>query len=200
MSWNEIASAVCICFSALIFSLSLQGQTKLKILFIQMFATILYLLNYLFVITLLPSAKIGAITAGFEILRLIIFFFLEKNEKYNTRKWNLFASITFSIILTVCSIFAWNGWYSILPLLATILVSLALGNKNIILIKLAFIIQASLITAYLLLLHLWINATSQVFVFVFGIIGLIIYVLKSRKQANADITQNDNTSINSNQQ
>ena len=186
MTWNEIVSAVCICLSAIIFSLSLQGQTKIKILFIQMFATILYLANYLFVITLIPSAKIGAITAGFEILRLIVFYFLEKNSKYNTRKWNLIAAILFSIILTICSILAWSNWYSIVPLISAIIVSLALGNKNVLLIKLAFIIQAACITTYLLLLTLWINAATQIFVFVFGIVGLVTYILKTKKQEIAN--------------
>jgi hypothetical protein len=81
MVWNEIVSSICICCSAAIFSFSLQGASKIKILFIQMFASILYLASYLFVITINPVALVGAITAGFEILRLVVFFVIEKNKK-----------------------------------------------------------------------------------------------------------------------
>lgn len=180
MLWNEIVSSVCICLSAVIFSFSLQGMTKIKILFIQMFASALYLASYLFVLTINPFALVGAITAGFEILRLVVFFIIEKHEKFNTRKINLITMFTFSIVLTICTIFAWGGWVSIFPLISAIVVSLALGNKNVVIIKIAFILQAALITTYLLLLTLWINAVSQIFVFVFGIVGLIVYLNKNK--------------------
>lgn len=180
MLWNEIVSSVCICCSAAIFSLSLQGVTKIKILFIQMFASLLYLMSYLFVLDVNAAALVGAITAGFEIIRLIVFYFLEKKEKFNTKTINLIAMISFSTILTVCTIIAWGGWISIFPLISAVIVSLALGNKNVLIIKIAFIIQAALITTYLLLLSLWINAASQIFVFVFGIVGLISFIKKSQ--------------------
>jgi hypothetical protein len=186
MLWNEIISSICIYCSATIFSISLQGQTKLKILFIQMFASLLYLMSYLFVLNINSAALIGAITATFEIVRLLVFYFLEKNEKFNTRKINLIAMISFSIILIVCTILNWAGWISILPLISAILVSLALGNKNVLIIKIAFIIQAALITTYLLLLTLWINAASQIFVFIFGIIGLFIFIHKNKLNKQVD--------------
>jgi hypothetical protein len=180
MLWNEIVSSICICLSAAIFSLSLQGMTKVKILFIQMFASMLYLASYLFVLNINPVALVGAITAGFEILRLVVFFVIEKNDKFNTRKINLISMVTFSVVLTICTIFAWGGWISIFPLISAIIVSLALGNKDVVIIKIAFIIQAALITTYLLLLTLWINAASQMFVFVFGIVGLITFLHKNK--------------------
>ena len=181
MLWNEIVSSICICCSAAIFSLSLQGQTKTKILFIQMFASLLYILSYIFVLTTNPAALAGAITAGFEMIRILVFYFLEKKEKFNTRKINLIAMLSFSIILTICSILTWGGWISIFPLISAILVSMALGNKNVVIIKIAFIIQAAFITTYLLLLSLWINAASQVFVFVFGLVGLFMLLRKNKK-------------------
>lgn len=180
MLWNEILSSICICCSAVIFSLSLQGMTKTKILFIQMFATVLYLASYLFVLNINSAALVGAITAGFEMIRLIVFYVIGKHEKFNTKTINLVAMITFSIILTVCTIVAWGEWISIFPLISAIIVSLALGSKNVVVIKVAFIIQAAFITTYLFLLSLWINAVSQLFVFVFGIIGLIM-LLKNNK-------------------
>lgn len=180
MLWNEIVSSVCICCSAAIFSVSLQGRKKLQILFIQMFASLLYVSSYLFVVKTNPGAVVGAITAGLEMLRLIVFFIIERKEKFNTRKVNLIAMISFSVVLTVCTIFAWGGWISIFPLISAIIVSLALGNKNVLIIKIAFIIQAVLISTYLFLMSLWINAASQVFVFICGVVGLIAYLHKNK--------------------
>ena len=146
-----------------------------------MFATALYLASYLCVLNVNPAALVGAITAGFEMVRLIVFYVIEKREKFNTKINNLFAMITFSIILTVCTVVAWGTWIRIFPLVSAIIVSLALGSKNVVVIKIAFIIQAVFITTYLFLLSLWINAASQVFVFVFGIVGLITDLQKNKK-------------------
>lgn len=180
MVWNEIVSAICICLSAAFFSLSLQGQKKITILLVQLIASLLFLANYLFVIQINPSATAGAVVAACEIARLIVFYIVEKNPKFNTPKINLIAGISFSIIVSIATIFAWSGWISIFPLVGGILVSLALGSKNVILIKSAFIVQAACITTYLLMLSLWINATSQAVVFIFGILGIITMIKKAK--------------------
>ena len=182
MLWNEIVSSVCICCSATIFSLSLQTKTKRKMLLIQLFASVLYISSYFFALVSNSVALVGAITAVFEILRLITFYLIEKNEKFNTRKNNIIAAIIFSITLTVCTIVAWVGWVSLLPLISSILVSISLGSKNVLVIKIACTIQAVAITTYLCFMSLWINAVSQLAVFVFGVIGLILYLSKKKKE------------------
>lgn len=182
MVLEEIISAVCICISALIFSISLQGQTKLKILLIQMIASILYFCSYMFVLEINPKANIGLITASCEILRLIIFYLIDKNKKYNTLKIKMITSIVFCVMLTALTIWMEPSWFCLLTLVGAILVSLALGCKNLILIKTAFIIQAAGITTYLFLMNLWINAASQAVVFVLGVVGLIIYIVKTKKE------------------
>lgn len=181
MVWQEIISFICICLSAIVYSLSLQLKTKRNILYVQLFSTTLFLLNYLFVIKIIPSAVIGVITACFELLRLIIFYNIEKNEKYNTKKNNLIAGILFSVILSICTIFAWSGLVSILPMLGSITVSLALGSKNIIIIKLACIINTIFTFIYLLVLSLYLNAWTQVFAIVLGIVGLVKYIMQNKK-------------------
>lgn len=178
MTWNEIVSFICIGLSTVVFSVSLQAKTKQKILIIQLFASILYFLNYAVVIPIIPSATIGAITAVFELIRIVVFSFIDKNEKYNTKKINLIASMSFCVVLTVCTIFAWSGWHSLCPLIGAILVSLALGNKNMVFVKLSYIIQSLLIITYLSFMHLWVNALTQCVVFVFGIVGLITFLNK----------------------
>ena len=180
MTWNEIASFVCIGLSSIIFSISLQAKTKQKILIIQLFASILYFLSYAVIISIIPSAIIGAIIAIFELIRIIVFYFIDKSEKYNTKSFNLIASIAFCVVLSICTLFAWSGWHSIFPLIGAIMVSLALGNKNMIFIKISYVVQSLLIITYLLLLHLWVNAITQGVVFVFGVVGLLSFLIKQR--------------------
>lgn len=180
MLWNEIVSSVCICCSATIFSLSLLVKTKIKMLYIQMFASILYISSYLFAFATNYAALVGAITAGFEFVRLIVFFLIEKSERYNTPKNNLIAVLSFSVVLTVCSIFAWSGYISLLPLISSIMVSISLGSKKVLVIKIACTIQAVMIAVYLFLMSLWINAASQLAVFVLGVVGLIWYFKKKK--------------------
>ena len=182
MVFEEILSAVCICLSALIFSISLQGQTKIKILIVQMIASTLYFCSYMFVYEINPKANIGLLTAACEILRLIVFYLIDKNHRYNTLKVNAIASALFCVLLTGLTIWMEPSLFCLLTLVGAILVSLALGSKNLIFIKVAFIIQAAGITTYLFLLNLWINAASQTFVFVFGIVGLIVYIIKDRQE------------------
>jgi len=181
MLWNEITSAICICCSAIIYSLSLQSKVKIKILFIQMFSSILYILSYIFALNVNSASLIGVIIAGFEFIRLIVFYIIERNEKYNTKAVNTIAVLIFLTILTTCTIFAWSGWISVFPLVGTILVTISLGCKEVLLIKISCVIQTILITIYLVFLSLWINAISQVFVLIFGIVGLITYLIQNKK-------------------
>lgn len=179
MAWNEIASAICICCSATIFSLSLQFNTKLKIFFVQIFASILYILNYAFVI---KTALAGVIAGSFEMLRLITFYIIENKEKYNTKKVNLIAGISFAVILTICGIITWDAWYSVLPIIGAIVCSLVMGTKNVLWLKCVYVFQTICIVVYLIMLGLWINMISQVVVLVCGIVGLITFILKRKKE------------------
>lgn len=173
MIWNEIISIICMFCSAGICCISLQGQTKLKILFIQLFACLFYLANYLFVININATALIGVITASCEILRLIAFYFIEKSEKYNTFKFNFICAMFFNVLLITLSVIAWSSWFSFLPLVGAILVNLSLSTKNVVLIKFAFVIQAALVITFLILSGLFINAIPQMFICVFGIVGIV---------------------------
>ena len=179
MAWNEIASAICICCSATIFSLSLQFNTKIKIFFVQIFASVLYILNYVFVI---KTALAGVIAASFEMLRLITFYIIENKEKFNTKKINLIAGISFAVVLTICGIVTWDAWYSVLPLIGAIVCSVVMGTKNVFLLKCVYIFQTLCIVIYLIMLGLWINMATQVVVLICGIIGLISFVRKMKKE------------------
>ena len=180
MTWNEITSAVCIVLSALIFSVSLQLSHKKQMLIVQLFSSFFYIANYAFVISTTASALMATITASCEAIRLVVFFFIEKSEKYNTKKVNLVAGISFCVFLTTLNLIVWDSFWGLLPLIGGNIVNLALGAKNIVFVKLACVIQALLIVIYLFVLSLWINAASQVYVLILGIIGLLVSLKKQK--------------------
>lgn len=180
MTWNEIVSAVCMVLSSLIFSISLQLSHKKQMLIVQLCSSFFYIANYAFVISTTQSALMATITACCEAIRLVVFFFIEKSEKYNTKKVNLVAGISFCVLLTSLNLIAWDGFLGLLPLIGGNIVSIALGAKNVVLVKLACVIQTVLIVIYLFMLSLWINAGSQVFVLILGIIGLFVSLKKQK--------------------
>ncbi len=184
MTWNEIVSAICICISSVIFSLSLQCKTRTKIMLTQLFACFFYISNYMVVLTILPSALMGFVASICELLRVLAFYFIERKEKFDTKINNLIIGIIFSVILSLCTIFAWIEWYCIFPLVGAVLVSMALGSKNILSIKIAYLVQAICITIYLFMLSLWINAITQVVVFISSIIGLIMFIYNKQSNKN----------------
>ena len=184
MVWNEILSFVFIACSALIYACSLQCNTKNKIFFVQLFSTCFYLASYIVIVNIRAAALIGTITAAVEILRIIAFYLIEKTRKFDTRRVNGLTALFFSLLLVVCAIFTWSGWICLLPVVGGIIVSFAMGSKNLLMMKIAFALQSILITIYLFLLTLWFNAFSQVFVLIFSIIGLITFLAKRNHQKN----------------
>lgn len=180
MVWNEIMSAICVCLSATIFSISLLFNIKKNILFVQIFASVLYISSYLVMIPILDSALMGGIVAIVELVRLIVFFVITKNEKWNNKKANVITGVSFAILISITTIFAWAGWYCCLPLVASIVVSIALGCKNVLWIKLSYVFQAICVILYLMLMELWINMASQIVVLIVGLVGLYGIIKKIR--------------------
>ena len=181
MVWNEIVSAVCVCLSATIFSISLLNNIKKNILFIQIFSSILYISSYVIMIPILDTAVMGSIVAIAEVIRLIVFFFITNSESFNTMNINIITGVSFAILISVATIYAWAGWYCVFPLIGGIMVSLALGCKSVMWIKLSYIFQTFCVILYLAFMHLWINMGSQIVVIIMGVVGLFGFILKKRK-------------------
>ena len=179
MHWTEIASAICIYLSATIFCVAMFKKNKQNLLFVQLFASALYLSSLLFVIALNSNSFIGVLTSVCELLRVVCFYLLERSEIYNTKKNNLLLAVGFCLLMCVCTIFSWKSAVSLLPFISAILVSLALGIKNLLLLKITYVIQSILTTTYFFLLDLPINAYSQVLIALLGSISLIT-TLKDR--------------------
>ena len=185
MCIEEILSIVCICISSVIYSYSLQLKNKKKILLVQLISNVLYGGSYIFALLINENAKIGAITVGFEILRLVVYYLIDKKENHS-KIINLLASSFFCVALTVTTVLIEPNWLCLLVLMGAIPVSFALANRNILFIKIACVIQAVGITIYLILLGLIVNAILQFYVLVMGVVGLILYLVKLNKDKGVD--------------
>jgi len=172
--WTEIASAICIYLSATIFCVAMFKKNKQNLLFVQLFASALYLSSLLFVIALNPNSFIGVLTSVCEFIRAVCFYFLERSEIYNTKKNNLLLAIGFCLLMCVCTIFSWQSAISLLPFISAILVSFALGIKNFLLLKITYLTQSIFMTVYFFLLNLPLNAYSQMLIAFFGLFSLLI--------------------------
>lgn len=177
MTIEFILSQVFICISACIYSISLILKTKQKMLALQMISSVFYISHYF-----LLKANLAGFVAVLETIRLLVFFLLDKKEKFNKPIIRIFACVLFSLLSIVCAVFTWNGIYCLLPLIATVVVNITLSFKNVIFYKVGALIYASLIIIYLFLIGSILGGISQSLSFVFGLIGLIKSLIKLQKK------------------
>ena len=177
MTIEFILSQVFICISACIYSISLILKTKQKMLALQMISSVFYISHYF-----LLKANLAGFVAVLETIRLLVFFLLDKKEKFNKPIIRIFACVLFSLLSIVCAVFTWNGIYCLLPLIATVVVNITLSFKNVIFYKIGALIYASLIIIYLFLIGSILGGISQSLSFVFGLIGLIKSLIKLQKK------------------
>lgn len=189
MSIEFILSQVFICISACIYSTSLILKTKQKMLAMQMISSVFYISHYF-----LLNAKLAGFVAVFETIRLFVFFFLDKKEKYNKTITRVFACVVFSGLSIVAGIFTWDGIYCLLPLIATIVVNITLSFKNVIFYKVGAMIYAGLIITYLFLIGSILGGISQSVSLVFSIVGIILEI-KNIKKNKSDKTSLQNKSL-----
>ena len=159
--------------SCTLYALSLLFKSKSKLLIIQIISSLFFASQYF-----LLSSYIGGAIATLEMIRVFVFYFI---NKYNdTNKVRFIASLSFIIVGGVCSIFTWADWYSIFPLLGLIAVTICLGLKNLIALKISCIFSALCATFYLYLLGSIFGMFTQIFIIIVGITGLIIYIVKNK--------------------
>ena len=176
---DNIISYICVCISALIFSLGILLKVKKNILYVNILSSTFYASSYIFL-----GNKLGAVFAMWGILRLLAFSFLGENERYDTKTLNIISSSFFAVLYTVSAVFTWTDWFCILPVIGDILVSFVLGSKNVTVIKFVVLVQAILNTTYLFLLGSVVGGISQLFVSILTIVGIIRMFKKSENNDN----------------
>ena len=172
---NFLLAQIFIGISSTIYGLSLLLKNKTKLLFLQIISCCFFVTQYF-----LLGAYIGGIVAGLEMIRCIVFYFIDK--KFNTNKVRITSCVIFCILGLLSAIFTWENWFSILPLLGLLAVTICLAFKNVISLKIACIFSALCAFAYMIFYKSYFGCATQLFIAIVGISGLIVYLIKNKKQ------------------
>lgn len=160
--------------SCLFYAISLLLKSKAKLLIVQIISSIFFIAQYF-----LLGSYIGGIVATLEMIRIVVFYFIDKYR--NTPKLRFIASASFIVLGLISATFTWANWYSIFPLLGLIAVTVCLGFNNLIALKISCIFSAICASFYLYLLSSIFGMFTQIFIIIVGVTGLIIYILKNKK-------------------
>lgn len=153
---------------------SVQNNNKVLILIFQIFANIFYGLQYL---------TLGLFSAGLmscvSLIRCLIFFYYEKKKGITTP---IVWFIILSIIPIIISYFTFTGWISLIPIIATILYTYAIWQKN--LTRFRVIVSSSSIgwIFYNFVGGAYISLLGGIFEFISGLIAIVRFDILGKKQ------------------
>lgn len=120
----------------LILVISFQKNDKDELLKYQIFSSLFFSLQYLFL-----NALTGSLMNIISIIRNVVF-----------RKFNNKSSVAYLIIIVLCmiglSIFSYNGLISLLPTIAVVLYTFAIFQKNLTITRIVGIISCMLFIIY----------------------------------------------------
>ena len=148
----------------------------------QIFSSLFYALHCFFV-----GAAVGGIVSCFDLIRVLIFYILEKNNGTKNQKV-LTASILF-VVAIICSVFSWEGWLSILPVFATLVFIISLAISRLLVIKFATLLTGLCSFSYLWLSGSKFGAYIELIPVCFALIGIVLTIcnhLKNKKKASLD--------------
>ena len=117
-----IFSQICAILATIILGITYISKSKKNILFFCIISATMYGIQYL-----LLGAFTGMIVSFLNIIRAILFYFANEKKKANT----IYSLIFLNVLFVISTIFTWGGLTSLLPLLASILFTYSLWQKEI---------------------------------------------------------------------
>lgn len=132
--------------------------------------------NYQFVFTLIESILLGAMTGVFKIAsgiirNLVVALYITKNKQMPK-----YFNLLFILLVVVPSLFFINSWYSILPIISSIISTIVTCGKNYTILKIGGIIVQLLQITYSLCIGAYVGFIRQTVILIAIIIGLINYI------------------------
>ncbi|MBO5285364.1 MAG: YgjV family protein [Clostridia bacterium] len=157
--------------------ISYQANTKQRVLIVQTLATILTCASYYFL-----DAKSGMVLNVIAVLRNVIFYFQKEGTKLS-----YITAFTLAGIMTVFGALSWQGWFSILVIvaLAANTVFLSLGNPQ--LLRKSILVTSTMVLIYNCFVLSLGGIANEAIAIISSIIGIIRYVKLTKKQ---DKTEN----------
>ena len=170
----KILAQVLIAISSVLYGVSVFAKNKKFLLVLQIVSSCLYWTN-----CFLLRAWVGGILSLLDTIRIIIFYIIERLDGKHYQK--VITGFVLLIVGVVTSIFTWGGWYSIFPLLGTIVFVISLAISNLVLIKFATIFGAVTSTIYLALIGSPISAVFESMAVVIGLFAFVRDLIIERK-------------------
>lgn len=170
-----IASQVIVAFSDLLFVLSILSKKKANLLALLCFSDLTFALHYF-----LLQANSGAWVFIVDAAYLLVIYFL---ERYGKGKYNIYASIVSVGLVVILCLVSWQGWASILPMIAMSTSLICSCFKNVIIVKSGALTRNILNLVYMLVIpnKSLVGAILQGVLIVVSIVGIVQSAIELHK-------------------
>lgn len=160
-----ILSQILIILSDIFCIISMMSKNKKSLIFFLLLSTILFATHYMCL-----GGWTGASLGLLELIFLILLYIFEINNKTHL---NPYLSVITIILTIILSIITWDGYISLLPMLAMSIYLTSMIFKNVIIVKSGAFIRLILNGVYMLLLKSYFGAGLTLVILIFTIIGII---------------------------
>lgn len=160
-----ILSQILIILSDVFCIISMMSKNKKYLIFFLLLSTVLFAIHYMCL-----GGWTGASIGLLELVFLILLYILEINHKTNL---NPYLSVITIILTITLSIITWDGWISLLPMLAMSIYLISMIFKNVIIVKSGTFVRLVLNGIYMLLLKSYFGAGLTLVILIFTIIGIV---------------------------
>ncbi|MFA5602248.1 MAG: YgjV family protein [Bacilli bacterium] len=164
MNFIYIISQIIATLSFIALILSFFSNKRKTVLILLIIHTVLYGIHYLIL-----GAFIGFIALMIETLRNVVFYFKGKNHKENS----FLVLIFFFIIFILTSIFTWDGFIKIIPLIASLIITYGIWQKNLSIYRITSLSCAILYIIYNIINVTYIGMIGEAVIAIFAFIGII---------------------------
>ena len=158
-------------FALAILIISLQKNSKTKLLLYQSISSLLYALQYLFL-----NAYTGCFMNLICMIRNMIF------NQYPKKRPPVYWLIITIVLMIFFSSLSYTGVISFLPMIAVILYSIALWNGNLTVIRITEIISCTLYIIYNIKVLAIIGLIATIIEFVGAILAVYKFDIKKKKE------------------
>lgn len=161
MFWFAQILALLIC---VVSSISYLSKRKDRYLAEQLLVNVLYCLQYIIL-----GAFSGAISNVTSLVKYIVFYINAKNNKKNPR-WQV---VFFCLISVILGCFALNEWYTIIPIITSVIFTFAIWQDNPIVLRTVVIICSILWVIFNITVGAYVSAIYSGVELVFAFVTMI---------------------------
>ena len=129
---------------------------------------------------LLLGGFTASLSVVLSILFLITMFIL---EKFNKQHHLYLASIVFSLLLVPITVLTWQNAFSLLSVLASLLIFIGTALKTTLYVKLFYFVSTICNATYMLIIHSYFGFATSLIILTVAIIGIVKEIkIKQKKR------------------